>query len=104
MSFHPIVVSLPNHLCTLACGNTEVDQMAENSILDVKINEIHSYTQELIGGGEVRVTLIKLGPIICLIPIVMEHYGDCNNGRVTEEVNGMIYAPCFILDVEMELL
>jgi hypothetical protein len=33
----------------------------------------------------------------------MEHYGECGNGRVTEAINDTICAPCFILDVEMEL-
>jgi 3-hydroxyisobutyrate dehydrogenase-like beta-hydroxyacid dehydrogenase len=70
----------------------------------VKIGDIHSYTQELIGGGEVTVTLIKLGPLICFMPIGMEHCGEGSNGRATKVVNNMICAPCFILDVEMELL
>jgi hypothetical protein len=58
----------------------------------------------MIDGGEVRVTMIKLGPLRCLMPIRMEHYGECSNGRVTEAVNDMICAPCFILDLEMELM
>jgi hypothetical protein len=70
----------------------------------VKISDIHSCTQELIGGGEVRVTLIKLGPLRSLMPTVMEHCGECSNGRMTEVVIDTIYAPCFILDVDMELL
>jgi len=70
----------------------------------VKISEICLCTQELIGGGEVRVMLIKLGLLRCLIPIGMEHYGECNNKRETEAFINMICAPCFILDVEMELL
>jgi hypothetical protein len=39
----------------------------------VKIGDIHACTQELIGGGEVRISLIKLGPFICLMPIGMDN-------------------------------
>ena len=70
----------------------------------MKIGDIRACTQELIRGDEVRVTLIKLGPLRCLMPIGMEHYGECSNGRATVEIGNMICAPCFILDVEMELL
>jgi hypothetical protein len=58
----------------------------------------------MIGGGKVRVTLIKLGPLRCLIPTIMEHSGECNNERGTEVFNDMICASCFILDVEIEML
>jgi hypothetical protein len=70
----------------------------------VKISDIHACTQDLIGGGKVRISLIMLGPLICLIPIGMEHGGECNNGRSTKIVNEIIFSPCLILDVEMELL
>jgi hypothetical protein len=70
----------------------------------VKVVDIRSCTQELIGGGKVRVTLIKFGPLICLMPKGMKHYGEGRNERGNEAVNDMICAPCFILDVEMELL
>jgi hypothetical protein len=70
----------------------------------VKIDDIHSYTQELIGGGEVGISLIKLGPLRCLMPTGMEHGGECIHGRSTEAVNDTIFAPCLILDVEMELM
>jgi hypothetical protein len=58
----------------------------------------------MIGGGEVRISLIKLGPLRCLMPIGMEKNDECNNGRSTKVVNDTICAPCLILDVEMELL
>ena len=58
----------------------------------------------MIGGGKVRVMMIKFGPLRCLMPTGMEHYGECNNGREDDAVNNTICAPCFILDVEMELL
>ena len=72
--------------------------------MDVKIRDIISCTQDLIGGGDVRVMLIKLGPLRCLMHVGMEHYGECINRRATEAVNDMICAPCFILDVDMEML
>jgi hypothetical protein len=58
----------------------------------------------MIGCGEVRITMIKLGPLICLMPIGMEHCGEHNNERAPELVNGMICASYFILDVEMQIL
>jgi hypothetical protein len=70
----------------------------------VKIDDIFSCTQELIGGGEFRVMLIKLGLLICLMPTGMEHCVEGGNGRATEAVSDKIYCPYFILDVEMELL
>jgi hypothetical protein len=70
----------------------------------VKISDIHACTQELIGGGKVRILLINLGPLKCLMPTGMEHGGECNHGRLTEVVSDMICAPCLILDVDMELL
>jgi hypothetical protein len=70
----------------------------------VKISGIRACTQELIGGGEVRISLIKLGPIRCLMPKGMEHGGECSHDRSTDAVGNTICAPCLILDVEMELL
>jgi hypothetical protein len=72
--------------------------------MNVKIDDIRACTQELIGGGEVRILPIKLGPLRCLMPIGMEHGGECIHGRSNEAVNDTICAPCIILDVEMELL
>jgi hypothetical protein len=70
----------------------------------VKIGESHAYTQELIGGGEVWIFLIKLGPLIFLMSTRMEHSGECNHGSSIEAVNDMIFYPFLILDVDMELL
>ena len=70
----------------------------------MKISDICACTQELIGGGEVKILLIKLGPLRCLMPIGMEHGGECNHGRSAKAVSDMICAPCIILDVDMELL
>jgi hypothetical protein len=70
----------------------------------VNIDDSRVYTQELIGGGEVRISLIKLRPLRCLMSTGMEYSGERNYWRSTEAVNDMICAPCLILDVEMELL
>jgi hypothetical protein len=70
----------------------------------VKIGDIRACTQETIGGGKVQILLINLGPLRCLMPIGMEHSGECNHGRLTEVVSDMICALCIVLDVEMELL
>jgi hypothetical protein len=58
----------------------------------------------MIGGGEVRISLINLGSFICLMSIGMDHGGEGSHSRSTEAVSDMIFAPRFILDVEMELL
>jgi hypothetical protein len=70
----------------------------------VKISDIHACTQELIGGGEVRISLINMGSFICLISIGMDHGGEGGHSRSTEAVSDTIFSPRFILDVEMELL
>jgi hypothetical protein len=70
----------------------------------MKIGDIHACTQELIGGGEVRILLIKLGPLRCLMPIGMEHNDECIHTRSIEAVNDMIYTPYLILEVDMKLL
>jgi hypothetical protein len=70
----------------------------------VKISDIHACSQELIGGGEVRISLIKLGSFISLMSIGMDHGGEGIHRRSTEAVSDTIFSPCFILDVEMELL
>ena len=70
----------------------------------MKIDDSHVCTQEIIGGGEVWIVLIKLGSLKCLMSIGMEHSGECSHERSTEVVSHMICAPYLILDVEMELL
>jgi hypothetical protein len=70
----------------------------------VKVSDIHACTQELICGGGVKISLITLGPLQCLIPIEMEHGGECIHKRSTKEINNTMFPPCLILDVEMELL
>jgi hypothetical protein len=58
----------------------------------------------MIGGGDVRISLIKLGSFICLMSIGMDHGGEGIHSRSTDAVSDTIFALCFILDVEMELL
>jgi hypothetical protein len=70
----------------------------------VKIGDSFTYTQELIGGGEVQILLIKLGPLRCFMYTGMEHSGECNHRRSTKAVNDTIGDTCLILDVDMELL
>jgi hypothetical protein len=70
----------------------------------VKIGDICTCTKELIDGGEVRISLIKLGPLRFLMPTGMDHSGECSHGRLTEAINNTICAPCIIIDVDMELL
>jgi hypothetical protein len=72
--------------------------------MNVKMNDICAYTQEMIGGGGVWILLIKLGILKCLMSIGMEHGGECSHGRSTEVIIDTICTPCLILDVEMELL
>jgi hypothetical protein len=61
-------------------------------------------TQHLVGGGEVRVYLIELGPSIGLMAIRVYHYGECRDWRSAKEISDVVGASCFILDVEVELL
>jgi hypothetical protein len=70
----------------------------------VKIGDICICTQELIGGGEVKTSLIKLGPLHFLMTIGMDHDGECSHGRLTKAVNDTIFSPFLIHDVEIELL
>jgi hypothetical protein len=70
----------------------------------VKIGDIRACTQELIGGDEVRISLIKLGPFKCIMPTRMEHGGECSYERLIEAFSDTICVPYPILDVEMELL
>jgi hypothetical protein len=56
----------------------------------MKIDDNGTYTQELIGGGEVLILLIKLGPLKCLMSTGMEHSGECSHGRSTEEFSDAI--------------
>jgi hypothetical protein len=70
----------------------------------VKICDSITCTQELIGGGEVQILMINLGPLRCFMSTGMEHSRECNHKRLIDVVSDMIGDTCLILDVEMELL
>jgi hypothetical protein len=71
--------------------------------MNVKIGDSRTCTQEMIGGGEVWILLIKLGPLRYFMSTRMEHNGECIHKRLTKEANDMIGDTCIILDVDMEL-
>jgi hypothetical protein len=58
----------------------------------------------MIGGSEVQILLIKLGPLRWFMSIGMEHSGEWSHMRLTEVVREMIGDTHIILDVEMEIL
>jgi hypothetical protein len=58
--------------------------------MNVKIDDSRTCTKELIGGGEVWILLIKLGPLRCLMSIGMKHSGEGIHRTSTEVVNDMI--------------
>jgi hypothetical protein len=60
--------------------------------------------KHLVGGGEVRVYLIELGPSRGLMVTRFYHHGECCDWRSTDAINDMVGASCFILDVDVELL
>ena len=70
----------------------------------MKINDSHTCTQDLIGGGQVQILIIKLGPLRCLMSIGMEHSGKCSHRRSAKSFNDNILDHCLILYIEMELL
>jgi hypothetical protein len=70
----------------------------------VKTSDNGACTQEMICGGEVRILLVKLGPLRCFMSTRMEHNGECSHRRSTEAVKNTIGDTYIILDVEMELL
>jgi hypothetical protein len=61
-------------------------------------------TQHLVGGGEVQVCLVELGPSRGLMAARVYHRDECHDWRSTEAIIDAIGASCFILDVEVELL
>ena len=79
-------------------------QTTQQPILKMEIIDNCICTQHLVGGGEVRVCLIELGPSEGLMSIGVYHHGYCCSWRSNEVVNNVVSAPCLILVVEMELL
>jgi hypothetical protein len=62
VSCHPNLLSFPNHLHSLTSWNTEMAQMAQQPILQMKINDNCVCVQHLVGSEEVKIFLIELGP------------------------------------------
>jgi hypothetical protein len=81
-----------------------MEQMAQQPVLNMEISDSCVYTQHLVGGVEVMISLIDLGPSRGLVATGVEHRGECCNWRVVEEINYMVGASCLIFYVEMELL
>jgi hypothetical protein len=79
-------------------------QMTQQPILKMEIIDNCVCTQHLVGGGEVRVYLIELGPSRCLMDARVYHRGECCDRRSVEAISDVIGTSCFILDVEVELL
>jgi hypothetical protein len=79
-------------------------QTTQQPILKMEIINNCVCTQHLVGGGEVKIYIIKLGPSICLMAARVYHHGVYHNWQSIEAISDMIGASCFILDVEVELL
>jgi hypothetical protein len=79
-------------------------QTTQQPILKMEIIDNFFCTQNLVGGGEVWVCLIELGPSRGLMAIILYHYGKCRKWWFAEEINGVIGASYFTVDVEVELL
>jgi hypothetical protein len=78
--------------------------MTQQPIMKMEIIDNYIGTQHLVGGSEVRVYLIELGPSKGLIATRFYHYGECHDRWSAEAISDTIGASCFILDVELELL
>ena len=79
-------------------------QMTQQPILKMEIIDNYLCTQHLVGGGEVWVYLIELGPFIGLMAVGVYHHGECRDWWSVEAINNAVGASCFILNVEVELL
>jgi hypothetical protein len=78
--------------------------MAQQPILKMEIGDNCVYTQHLVGVGEVRIYLMKVGPYGGLVVARIEQCGECHNWRSTEAINGLVGTSYFVLDVEVELM
>jgi hypothetical protein len=78
--------------------------MTQQPILKMEMIDNCICTQHLVGGGEVRVYLIELGPSRGLMATRIYHRGEFHDWRSAKAINDVIGASCFILDVEVELL
>jgi hypothetical protein len=79
-------------------------QTTQQPIIKMEISNNCVCAQHFGGGGEVRVFFIDLGPSKGLMATSIYHHGECHNWQSAEEINDVIGASCFILDVEVELL
>jgi hypothetical protein len=43
--------------------------------MQMKFSDSHAFSQHLVSGGEVRITLVELGPLECLMDIAVKHHG-----------------------------
>jgi hypothetical protein len=81
-----------------------VAQTTQQPILKMEICDNCDCAQHLVGGGQVQVCLIELGPSRVLMAARVYHYGECRNWKSVEGINEKVGASCFILDFEVELL
>jgi hypothetical protein len=79
-------------------------QMEQQPILKMEISDNFVCAQHLVGGGEVWVCLIDLGPSRGLMAERFYHHGECRKWWSTEAINNAIGASCCILYDEVELL
>jgi hypothetical protein len=54
-------------------------QTTQQPILKMEIIDNYLFTQHLVGGGEVWVCLIELGPSRGLMVVGVYHYGECHD-------------------------
>ena len=79
-------------------------QMTQQPILKMEIIDNCVFSQHLVGGSEVWVCLIELGPSRGIMVARVYHRCECREWWPTEAINDTISAPYFILDFEVELL
>ncbi len=70
------VVCFPNHLGKLACRNTKVSHVAQQCALEVKIWNLLSFQEHLVGVAEFWISLVKMRPPRSLVSIRVEHSGQ----------------------------
>jgi hypothetical protein len=79
-------------------------QMTQQPILKIEIIENYIFTQHLVGGGEVLVYIIELGPSRGLMGARVYYRGECRDWWSAKAISDTLGASSFILDVEVELL
>jgi hypothetical protein len=76
-------------------------QTTQQPILRMEISDNCVCDQHLVGGGEVWVCLVELGPSRGLMAAIVYHCGECRDWRSTEAINDAVGASYFILEVEV---